>query len=350
MHDAFTDILARDWDTGAEQTTRFAVVGLGGFARHVALPAIEAADYCESTVVVSGDPEKRERLSEEYETTGLTYDEYGAGAGSDRYDAVYVATPNRRHLPHARTAADLGKAVLCEKPLEATPERAWAIVDACRDVPLMTAYRMQADPVLRAVRSFLADGGLGPVVRVIGEFTYPVLTESRGADQWRLDAELAGGGALMDIGVYPLNAARFLLGPALWVDGVTRGDAPFDDVDEHVDFHVGFGDAVGSFAASFSGHAGARLALRGSDGSLEIEDAFQPDTARQLVVERDDERFELRTGTNEVREEFDYFAHARATGVGILPDGVDGARDVALMDAVYESARTGARVSIEGAR
>lgn len=346
MHETFTDPLDRDWDTGVDTTTRIAVVGLGGFARGAAMPAIAESDYCETTVVVSGDHEKREAVADEYDATALSYDAYEAGAADETYDAVYVATPNRLHLPYARIGAEAGKAVICEKPLEATPSRARELCSACTDVPLMTAYRMQTDPLIRSVRAFLQAGGIGEVFRAEGEFTSPVLA-SRGPDQWRLDSHLAGGGALMDVGVYPLNTARFLLGEPTWVDGVTRGSKAFDDVDEHVEFHVGFADAVGSFAASFSGHAGTRFALRGTDGRLELTSAFEPNTERQLVVERNEERLSLNARTNEVREEFDYFAHSVMTDGDIEPDGADGARDVELMTAVYEAATDERRIEVD---
>lgn len=345
MHEAFTDPLARDWDTTIDTTIRFAVVGLGGFARGVALPAIAESNYCETTAVVSGDDEKRDAVAADRDAKGLSYDEYDDGVADDTYDAVYVATPNRLHLPYARTAAERGKAVICEKPLEATPERAHELCSACADVPLMTAYRMQTDPLLRSVRAFLHDGGIGKVFRAEGEFTYPVLA-SRGPDQWRLDSHLAGGGALMDVGVYPLNTTRFLLGDVTWVDGITRSDGPFNEVDEHVEFHVGFANTVGSFTASFSGHAGTRLALRGMEGRLELTSVFEPNTERRLVVERGDQQLTLKAGVNEVCEEFDYFAHAVATDGEIEPDGADGVRDVELMTAVYEAAAEGTRIEV----
>jgi xylose dehydrogenase (NAD/NADP) len=146
---------ARDWDTDPEGTVRMAVVGLGNYGRNISIPAIEAGDYTDLSAVVSGDPEKAARVADEHDALALSYEAYAEGEGEGAYDAVYVATPNRLHLDHIRTAADHGKHAICEKPLEATTERARAAVEACDEagVTLMTAYRMQTDPVIRALAS-----------------------------------------------------------------------------------------------------------------------------------------------------------------------------------------------------
>ena len=342
MHEAFTDVRERDWDTGVDGTVRLAVVGCGGFARGVVLPAIEACDYVDPTVGVSGSADNREAAAE-YGLETTDYDGYAAGELADEYDAVYVATPNRLHLPHVETAAEQGKHVICEKPLEATPERAEQAVDACEQagVRLMTAYRMQTDPLVRRLREFIDDGGIGQVQKLAGDFTFPVLLGSRGPDQWRLDHDLAGGGALVDVGVYNLNTARFLLdADPERVSGHTRTSGPpFDDVDEHVTVRAEFGDAAGTFTASFSGHPNADFTMYGTEGTVRLYGAFQPNRGRRLVVETGD-RYELTgAGGDEIREEFDYFAHAVLTGGEIAPDGRDGLTDVRLMEEVYESAR-----------
>jgi len=128
---------------------------------------------------------------------------------------VYVATPNATHLEYVEAAAAQGKAVLCEKPLEATLDRARRLVAACReaDAPLMVGYRMQTDPAVRRLRELIEAGVAGDVIHVHATMSQTMLGELDGEeDQWRLDPELSGGGALMDLGVYPLNTTRFALG------------------------------------------------------------------------------------------------------------------------------------------
>jgi xylose dehydrogenase (NAD/NADP) len=342
----------RDWDTGATGEVRLAVVGLGGFARNVVLPALTDADYVRPTVVVSGTPDVADAVAGEYDATPLDYEEYAAGEAVAEYDAVYVATPNRLHLPHVETAAEHGKDVICEKPLEATLERTERLVAACEDagVVLMTAYRMQADPVVRRLRAFVRAGGLGEPLQGHGAFAFPVVN-SRGADHWRFDDHLAGGGALMDVGVYPLNTTRFVLdADPVAVSGTTRGEGVLADVDGHVAFTCEFeGGATGSYTASFDGQADSRFSIRGTEGRVEVTNAFGAGGARRVTVRRGDASVEVApVATNEATEEFDYFAHALLTDGAVEPDGRDGLTDVRAMAAVYESAERGARVELDG--
>jgi len=341
----------RDWADGEEATVRLATVGCGTYARTVSIPAMAAGDYADPTVVVSGDPGKREALTAEFGATALDYDEFAAGAATDEYDAVYVATPNRLHLPHAETAAGHGKDVICEKPLEATVDRAESLVAACEDagVRLMTAYRMQTDPVIRRIREFVAAGGVGDLRRATGEFTFPVLAGDAGPDQWRLDGRLAGGGALFDVGVYPLNTARFVAGDdPVAVSATTRSPDPaFEEVDQHVDFRVEFAGWVGDFSASYTGYPNTELELLGTDGRVAIRSAFEPGADREVTVETPEGTLELTgAGADETVEEFDYFAHATATGAAIDPDGRDGLVDVRTLAAALESAASGERVEL----
>jgi xylose dehydrogenase (NAD/NADP) len=366
LRDHFDGVARRDWDTDPAGTLRIAVVGVGGFARDVSLPAIAAGEYCETAVLVTGSPEANAGVAEEYDARIVDYEAYGGGAASDEYDAVYVATPNALHLPHVETAADLKKDVLCEKPLEATVERAERLVAACEDAgaTLLTAYRMQTDPVVRRLGEFVADGGIGDPIRAVGNFSIDLVPRA-GPHQWRLDTDLAGGGALMDVGVYPLNTTRFLLDadPVAVVGARTRSDdadGPFDEVEEHVDFGVEFegartgagNDPTGLFSASYSGHRNAELTVLGSEGRLRITSAFGAQIDRHVTVERGGVRQRLDGGgAPEVRELFDYFA-CRTEAEGPLGPadrlgGRDGLLDVRTADAVYRAAAEGGRLSLD---
>lgn len=348
------ELSARDWqDDGVSGSVRFAIIGLGGFALEQAMPAIEASDFCETTVVVSGSDEKARRVAAEFDAGhGITYEEFHAGEAVDAYDAVYIVTPNALHLEYAETAAALGKHVICEKPLESTADRAERMVDVCADngVKLMTAYRMQTEPIIRRIRDLIADDMLGELVQLQGAFSVKSMTGDRGPDHWRYDPALAGGGALMDIGVYPLNTGRFILGmdPNSTQGLTTTQHEAFDGVDEHVSFELEFpGELTAACTASFNGQLEGHLQVVGIDGRVMIQSAFPTNATREVTIERDDAHLEITTPpVNEVREEFDYFAHAILTDGTIDPDGEDGLTDMRIMDAIYESAESGRRVDL----
>jgi xylose dehydrogenase (NAD/NADP) len=372
LDDYFADFAARDWQTTDDGRVRFAVVGLGGFARRNALPAVAGSDgndpeddegdsendsptdFCEVTTLVSGSPEKADRLADRYGVEHvLDYDEFERGERADAYDAAYLPLPNGLHLDYAEVAAQLGKHVLCEKPIETTVDRAREMVRSCESagVTLMVAYRPQVEPAMRRLREMILDGVLGDPVQLHGWFTGHVLRHDPDPDQWRFDPDLAGGGALMDVGVYPLNASRFLLDadPLAAQAATFTPDSTFDGVDEHVAFLLEFPDgATASCTSSYRTHQDDYLRVVGTEGQATLHPAFNAEVNPTLTLDVGDERFEYDGSfVNEVAEEFDYFAHCVLTDATPEPDGRDGVADMATVEAIYESAKTGRRVEVE---
>jgi len=340
-----SDLTRRDWDEDVDGTVRFAVVGLGRFARESALPALEKADYCEPAVVASGSPEKAARVADEYGATALSYEELHDGEAADVYDAAYVCTPNALHLDHAEAAATLGKHVVCEKPLEATVERAERLVEACEaaGVRAFVAYRMHAEPGTRRLRELVREGFVGDPAFVRGGFTIP-----SGGPGWRADPELSGGGALMDVGVYPLNTARFLLDDDPTAVAGRTTSAGFEAVDGHVAFRATLaGEVTLSAHASFAAAPNSFVEVKGTEGRVRMEFAFAVAPERTLVLERDG--FETTVeglSTDEVVEQFDLIATRIETGEPASLDARDGLTDVRIAEAVYEAAETGREVDL----
>jgi len=348
----FDDPIRRDWQTAEPEPVRFALVGLGNFARGEVLPAMADTEFCTVTALVSGSSEKAAATADEFDVdVTMDYEAFADGEATDAYDAVYVAGPNAYHLDHARAAAEHGKHVLCEKPLEATADRAREAVRVCEEagVTLMVGYRPQVDPVLRRLRELVRDGGLGDPVQFHGWFTGHILAGGD-EDQWRLDPGTAGGGALFDVGVYPLNAVRFLLdADPVAVQATTHTpEEAFEGVDQHVAFQLEFPDAVtASCSASYGAQADDRFHLIGTDGRVEMRPAFDSTVRPTLSFEFGDERVEYTAPfVDEIAEEFDYFAHCVRTGRTPEPDGRDGVVDLDVAAAVYESADTGRRIGL----
>lgn len=196
-------------------------------------------DWQETTVLVSGDREKATEVATSAETVehALTFEEFHNGDARDAYDAVYIVTPNARHLPFVETAATFEKEILCEKPMEATIARAERVVDICdeHDVTLMVAYRMHTEPAVRRAKDLIDQGVIGDPLFIHGNMTEPILELVPNPDQWRLDSELSGGCAVMDIGLYPLNTSRFLLeeDPVRVRGTVASVHEAFEDVPEN---------------------------------------------------------------------------------------------------------------------
>jgi xylose dehydrogenase (NAD/NADP) len=352
IDEALDRFTRRDWqDDDVDGTVRVAMIGLGWWTRAEAIPAVVDSEFCETTVVVSGSPEKAERAADLADTIahGITYDEFHDGVAADAYDAIYVVTPNALHLPFVETAAELDKAVLCEKPMEATVDRAREVraVSDRADIPLMVAYRMQTEPAVRRARELVRQGAIGDPMLVHGNMSQRLLAEVvPNPDQWRLDPDLSGGATVMDIGLYPLNTARFVLDadPVRVRAHATVEDEAFDDVgDEHVSFGMDFDDGtLAACTASQSAYQSSHLRVTGTEGEIEIDPAFynRQDRGFRLswqgqTVDLDFER------VNQMTEEFDYFAHCLLTDTPPHPDAEHALVDMQTMDAIYAAAERG---------
>jgi len=355
----FSESSARDWETVSADginPVRIATIGLGWFTRGRALPALEASDRCEPTVLVSSTAEKAGRVAADTNGAehGISYEEFHDGTAADAYDAVYICTPNALHLEYARTAASLGKAVLCEKPIERDADRAAALRDVCGDanIPLMIGYRMHTEPAIRRARELIRDGWVGNPQTIEGNMSQRLLDRvNPDPDQWRLDPELAGGGALLDIGIYPLNTARFLLdSDPIAVTGRTQSShEAFAAVDETVSFTATFPDDVDARCfASHNARQASAITVTGTEGQVRVEPAFFQDQTRSLHVSHGDGRATVEvTRVDQMLEEFDYFADRIRSDAAIYSDGDHGVTDMRVMEAVYEAAERATWVDIE---
>jgi xylose dehydrogenase (NAD/NADP) len=346
----------RDWQTTTDGTVRYALLGLGWWTLDVALPSIQNSDLGEVTVLVSSSTGKAEDAAADNGVDhGVSYDEFHEGAASGEYDALYVGTPNALHLEYVETAADLTKPVICEKPMEATVERSKQMVEACEDaaVPLMIAYRMHTDPAVRRARELIEDGFLGEPVSVYGHNTQPVLDMIPDPDQWRLDPDLSGYGAsVMDLGIYSLNTARFLVRkePLAVASEMHSGHEAFADVpDERSSSLLRLEDDVTMITtASQNAHTDTHLKITGTEGQIELHPAFHGEA--KLHLKRDDLSITVEHDTfgaqREMREEFDYFADRVLTDGDIYPDGRHGLQDMRIIRAIHEAGESGKRVDI----
>jgi len=361
----FDEFEDRAWQECSQGTVRVAMVGIGWWTREFAIPAVEESTFCETTVAISSSREKVDRLVEDHETVqrGLTYQEFHDGEAVDAYDAVYICTPNALHLQYVETAMELGKGVLCEKPMESSVERAEQLVAASEssNTPLMVAYRMQTDPVAGRMQAAVEAGAIGDPVFVHANMTQTLLDIIEDPDQWRLNPELAGPGAsVTDIGIYTINTTRFVLDrdPVAAQAVMHSEQDAFDTVpDERAAFQLSFEDGIyASCSASQNAALAGHLKVTGTEGEITLEPAFFANESRTLTLQRGDTVAEYSAGADglgpapdgvgQMREEFDYFADCILAGRHPSCDGEHGLSDMRTIEGIYESAERGERVEL----
>jgi predicted dehydrogenase len=189
-----------------------ALVGLGGLSTHQIAPALQHTKYCRLASIVTGMPAKAEKWKAQYNIADKNIYNYGTMekmAGNPDIDIVYVVTPNGLHAEHTIKAAKAGKHVLCEKPMEISPEKCQQMIDACKKAgrQLAIGYRCRFDPhTIECIR--LAREKVFGDLRIIEACFDIHLDQPPGA--WRFHKDLSGGGCLMDVGIYALQATRFI--------------------------------------------------------------------------------------------------------------------------------------------
>ena len=318
--------------TSHSKLVRYAVVGLGHIAQVAVLPAFKHARRNSRLVaLVSDDSTKLEQLARRYHV-GATfkYDEYEACLKT--VDAVYIALPNSLHAEYTIRAAKAGVHVLCEKPMAVTVGECKAMIAACRKagVKLMIAYRLHFEEINLKAIDLVRRGRLGAPKFFNSSFS---LTVRPGDIRTR---SKMGGGTLYDIGVYCINAARYLFRAeptdvmALSVNAVP-GKLP--DIDETTGAVLRFGgERMATFVTSFNADDVAAYRIVGTKGQLHVDPAYEyaEGLGYQLTVNGKTTR--KRIGKR------DQFAPE--------PSGEEGMQDVRIVQALYKSADTGRVVRI----
>ena len=254
---------------------RYAVVGLGHIAQAAILPAFaHARRNSRLSALVSDDPAKLKALGRKYKVEGrYSYDEYDKALAE--VDAVFIALPNSMHAEYTVRAAQRGVHVLCEKPMAVTVEDCERMIEACdmAGVKLMIAYRLHFEPLNLAAVAAARRGALGDLKYFISDFSMRVRDGNI-----RTDPAL-GGGTLYDIGVYCINAARYLFGAdPLEVSAVSvnSGAAPTRDIDESTASILRFeGGRVATFVTSFNAADVASYRIVGTKGHMRLDPAYK---------------------------------------------------------------------------
>lgn len=326
---------------------RYAVVGLGHIAQVAVLPAFAHARRNSTlAALVSGDRTKRRALASRYRVEAtFSYDEYEACL--EQVDAVYIALPNSLHADYAVRAARAGVHVLCEKPLAVTAAECRRMIEACRrnGVKLMTAYRLHFEEINLRVIDLVRQGRIGEPRFFNSSFA---MTVRQGDIRTR---RALGGGTLYDIGVYCINAARYLFRSepthvsAISVHGGTRRLAEIDKTTGAV---LRFdGDRVATFVTSFNAADIGTYTIVGSKGHIKVDPAYEYAEGLAYTLTIDGRATRKRIGK---RDQFGpqllYFSDCILRDRVPEPSGEEGLRDVRIVEALYRSARSGRAVRI----
>ena len=332
---------------GVRGVVRYAVVGLGHIAQAAILPAFaHARRNSRLTALLSDDPAKLKALGRKYKVAGrYSYDEYDKALAE--VDAVFIALPNSMHADYTVWAAQRGVHVLCEKPMAVTVEECERMIEACdtAGVKLMIAYRLHFEPLNLAAVAAVRRGALGDLKYFISDFSMRVRDGNI-----RTDPAL-GGGTLYDIGVYCINAARYLFGAdPLEVSAVSvnSGAAPTRDIDESTASILRFeGGRVAAFVTSFNAADVASYRIVGTKGHMRLDPAYEYSEPLGATLTVGERTTRMRGKKHDqFAAELLYFSDCILRNRQPEPSGLEGLQDVAIVQALVESADIGRVVRI----
>lgn len=337
----------------AAKKVGFAVIGLGTIAQGAVLPAFAHSKRAKLMALVSRDKQKAARLARKFKTKAFySQDEYAACLANPEVAAVYIATPQGEHPAATIPAAQAGKHVLCEKPLAANPKQSARMVETCRQcgVLLMTAYRKYFEPSTVYLKKLIQGGDLGRIDTIHTAFSE--LYSPGISPAYLVDGALAGGGPLMDLGIYCVNTTRWLAGEnpvEATAHSWTHHAARFRKVEEGIAFRLRFPSGlVVSGSSTYSAAISSFVFVQGSKGWAGLSPAFPFDEARRLTVKIGARQLHrIFPVVDEFALELDAFAAAIQDHRPVEPDGVEGHRDMIILDTIYESARKHESVAIQ---
>lgn len=328
---------------------RVALMGLGSYATRVA----EAMKDCKRAKLVgaiSGTPQKLKDWQSRYqipEKNCYNYDNFDEIKNNPDIDAVYVITPNALHHPQVIRLAQAGKHVICEKPMAINAKEGQEMVDACKkaNVKLLVGYRMHFEPKTLEIIRQRNEGNFGKVLFFDGQSGFII----GDPNQWRLNKELAGGGAMMDIGIYSVNGSRYMIGEdPIWVSAQETKTNPAkfkEGVDETILFQMGFpSGAVASCLSTYSMNNLDKFFLNGNKGFAELQPAtgYGPIQGRTSKGE-----LQFPHVTHQTIQMDEMAAIILDGKKPVVPvDGEEGLKDLKIIDAIYRSIKTGKRESL----
>lgn len=330
-----------------EKKLGIALVGLGTYSTAQLGPALTETEYCHLSGVVSGNAEKREqwRLKYKLKHTNLySYEDFDSIAANREIDIVYITLPNALHAEYVIRAARVGKHVICEKPLATNVDDCHRMIEACREagVRLSMGYRLHFDPYNQEMMRLGQQKVMGPINHVIARHCMDVGDQK----QWRLNQALAGGGPLMDLGIYCVQGALYTVGElpiGVKAKFIPKTDPEkFPDVEEAIEWEMMFPE--GASARCKCSYSENENCLRAEtiSGWFELKPAFLYNGLKGSTSEGP----MMITSLNQQAAQMDDFALCIQNNAETRVPGEMGLRDVEILMAIYDSARSGKTVDL----
>ncbi len=327
-----------------EKCVGFALVGLGRLSQGQLIPAFRVSKQAKLTAVVSGDSAKAQKLAQENGVPAdavYDYKNFERIRDNPNVQVAYIVLPNSMHGEFTERSARVGKHVLCEKPMETSVMKCQQMIDACKKakVKLMIAYRIQYEPMNRAMQRLVREKTFGPV-------KYIDSTNGQRVEQmeWRLNKALSGSGAVGDVGVYCINTIRFLLGeePTEVFARAFRpaGDPRFKEVDATVIWQMRFPSGVlANCMCSFDSYDTKSYRVVAERGTFGMDPSF-PYHGLKMFAKPDEPGLPQIAESDQFANEIDHMADCVINDRQPYTPGEEGLQDQRIIEAIFESART----------
>ncbi|HEY5345262.1 MAG TPA: Gfo/Idh/MocA family oxidoreductase [Verrucomicrobiae bacterium] len=326
----------------------FALCGLGSLSTYQLAPALQHTEFARLAGIITGTPAKAKRWQAKYNLLDHSVYSYGTMArlaDNPDIDVVYVVTPNGLHAKHTIAAAKAGKHVLCEKPMEVSAAKCQQMIDACKTAgkQLAIGYRLHFEPNHRECIRLAREKVFGNLKSIEAAFGFPIGDPT----QWRLNRALSGGGPMMDVGIYALQAMRYLSGEepvSVTANATTTDKEKFRDIEESLAWSMKFPSGVSTSGMTTYAFNGLnRFNVTAEHGSFGLDPAYNYGGLRG--TRSDGKIIELPT-IDQFAAEMDDFAQCILENRPTRVPGEEGLRDMKIITAIYESARTGKPVNL----
>ncbi len=334
--------LAIGAENGSRKKLGIALVGLGNYSTKQLAPALVDAQDSYLAGIVTGTKSKEAEWSQKYgikRTNIYNYENFDSIASNKDIDIVYIVLPNSMHAEYTIRAANAGKHVICEKPMALNVEEAQAMIEACKanNVLLSIGYRLHFDPNTREIMKVAKEKPYGNVHYIQSEASFIM---GNNLKAWRLNRELAGGGAVMDMGIYCIQAARYATGEepiAIRAQEYKTDWEKFKDVDETVTWQMEFPSGAYSNSTTSYNIRSNRLYISYRNGSAQLEPATKYNGIKGSIQDRLLEPQPI----NQQTRQMDGFARSIMEGVPSIVPGEEGLRDMKVIEALYRSLKNG---------